>query len=59
MKCEQASQLISLSCEQKLTFKDKTQLQLHLWFCPKCRRFKQNNEKLSAMMRAYAKGFEE
>ncbi|AFU19771.1 hypothetical protein [Actinobacillus suis] len=53
MNCEHASELISLSCEQKLKVKDSVQLQVHLWLCPKCRYFKQNNEKLREMLKEY------
>ncbi|MDE8035326.1 zf-HC2 domain-containing protein [Actinobacillus equuli subsp. haemolyticus] len=53
MNCEHASELISLSCEQKLKVKDSVQLQVHLWLCPKCRHFKQNNDKLREMLKEY------
>ncbi|WP_018652824.1 hypothetical protein [Actinobacillus capsulatus] len=53
MNCEHASELISLSCEQKLKVKDSVQLQVHLWLCPKCRYFKQNNDKLREMLKEY------
>lgn len=54
MNCEQATQLVSLECEEKITLKEKASLQLHLWICPKCRYFKHNNEKLRQMMKGYA-----
>lgn len=50
MNCEHASELISLSCEQKLKVKESVRLQVHLWLCPKCRHFKQNNDKLRQML---------
>lgn len=53
MNCEHASELISLSCEQKLKVKESVQLQVHLWLCPKCRYFKQNNDKLRKMLHEY------
>jgi len=53
MNCEHASELISLSCEKKLNVKDSVQLQVHLWLCPKCRYFKQNNDQLRKMLKDY------
>ena len=53
MNCEHASELISLSCEKKLKVKESVQLQVHLWLCPKCRYFNQNNDKLRKMLHEY------
>lgn len=53
MNCEQATQLVSLSCEQKLALTERVRLQVHLWICPKCQHFKDNNDKLRQMLKKY------
>lgn len=53
MNCEQATELVSLKCEQKLKLKESMQLKIHLWICPKCRYFEENNKKLRAMLKDY------
>ncbi len=55
MNCEHATQLISLSYEQKLRLSEQLPLQIHLWKCPRCQYFKQNTDKLKTLMKEYAK----
>ncbi|HHW7567632.1 TPA: zf-HC2 domain-containing protein [Mannheimia haemolytica] len=53
MKCRQATELISQSCDEKLRLQQHMRLQLHLLVCPKCRNFNKNTKKLGKILRAY------
>ncbi|GET33109.1 hypothetical protein PbJCM13498_19720 [Prolixibacter bellariivorans] len=39
LSCEDATGLISRKQHEKLTFKERVQLTIHLWSCKFCRRF--------------------
>ena len=41
ISCKNASQLISKSLDQRLSFTDRFKLRLHLFMCDMCTRFKQ------------------
>lgn len=53
MKCLQATQLISKSCEKKLTSPEKTAVFLHLIICKPCRQFRKNCNELSELMKSF------
>ncbi len=39
LKCKDATRLVSLRSEQKLSRHERMSLALHLWMCSSCRRF--------------------
>ncbi|HDL5698719.1 zf-HC2 domain-containing protein [Mannheimia haemolytica] len=51
LNCKETTELISLSCEQKLNFKQQLQLKIHLMMCPRCRGFKKNAQKVEQLMK--------
>ncbi|HHW7569314.1 TPA: zf-HC2 domain-containing protein [Mannheimia haemolytica] len=51
LNCKETTELISLSCEQKLNFKQQLQLKIHLMTCPRCRGFKKNAQKVEQLMK--------
>lgn len=53
LNCKEITELISLSCEQKLNFKQQLQLKIHLMMCPRCRSFARNTEKVDQLMKAF------
>ena len=53
LNCKETTELISLSCEQKLNFKQQLQLKIHLMMCSKCRGFERNNQKMDKMMKTF------
>lgn len=53
MKCQQATELISLSCDQQLNLLQQMRLPLHLWICPKCRNFQHNTKRLGHILKGY------
>ncbi|AHG82459.1 hypothetical protein F542_17440 [Bibersteinia trehalosi USDA-ARS-USMARC-188] len=54
LNCKEATQLLSLHCEQKLRFKQQLQLKVHLMVCSRCRGFAKNNQLLDQMMKEFA-----
>lgn len=46
MKCRQATELISQSCDEKLRLQQHMRLQLHLLVCPKCRNFNKKYQEI-------------
>ncbi len=46
LTCKQASQLISQSLDQPLSFPQRLQLKMHLFLCGACSRFKQQLQQL-------------
>ncbi|TCT15173.1 putative zinc finger protein [Bibersteinia trehalosi] len=54
LNCKEATQLLSLRCEQKLRFKQQLQLKVHLMVCGRCRGFAKNNQLLDQMMKEFA-----
>lgn len=53
MNCRQATAIISRSLEQKLTYSEQLGLKFHLLLCSRCRCFRQNNYKLSQLVKDY------
>ena len=53
LSCFKATQLISLSNERPLAFKEKATLRMHLLICSMCRNFRNNTKLLGAAMVAY------
>ncbi|HGO5814452.1 TPA: zf-HC2 domain-containing protein [Mannheimia haemolytica] len=53
LKCKAATELISLSCEQKLNFKQQLQLKVHLMMCSRCRGFARNTQKVEQFMKTF------
>lgn len=53
LNCKETTELISLSCEQKLNFKQQLQLKIHLMMCPRCRGFARNTEKIEQLMKNF------
>ncbi|MBP6533535.1 MAG: hypothetical protein KAZ45_00420 [Arenimonas sp.] len=51
--CFKATQLISLSNERPLVFREKVSLRTHLMICSMCRNFRNNSKTLSKAMQAY------
>lgn len=52
-KCQEISELASLSLEQKISLVQKTELKLHLLVCRHCRIFHKNNQILSNILKDY------
>lgn len=55
LSCFKATQLISLSHERPLLFKEKASLRMHLTICSMCRNFRNNTHLLSKAMVAYTR----
>ena len=55
LSCFKATQLISLSNERPLAFKEKAALRMHLLVCSACRNFEKNSATLSKSMVEFAK----
>lgn len=55
LSCFKATQLISLSNERPLAFKEKTALRMHLLMCSACRNFEKNSAALSKAMTEFTK----
>ncbi|WP_118867169.1 zf-HC2 domain-containing protein [Haemophilus haemolyticus] len=53
MRCRQVTRMISESHERSLDTQEKVGLKVHLVMCSRCRRFKQNCETLSMMMKKF------
>jgi hypothetical protein len=53
--CYRATQLISLSHERTLMFKEKAALRIHLLMCSACRNFEKNSITLSKTMAEFNK----
>ena len=53
MRCRQVTRMISESHERSLDIQEKMGLKVHLVMCSRCRRFKQNCETLSMMMKKF------
>lgn len=51
--CQQITKLISLSCEQKLPFKEQLEVKLHLMICKHCRAFTKNNQQVEKLLKVY------
>lgn len=51
--CKRMTQLTSLSYETPLTPTQKVALNMHLMFCPECRRFRKNSDVLSKMTKKF------
>lgn len=51
--CKKYTELISLSCEQKLMFKQKLQLEVHLMMCSHCRSFQKNCQTVEKLMKEF------
>ncbi|MDO4625899.1 MAG: zf-HC2 domain-containing protein [Pasteurellaceae bacterium] len=56
MKCIQVTKLISDSHERDLFYHEKIGVQLHLFICPHCRKFKQQCIQLSKLTKQFASG---
>ncbi|QLB15099.1 hypothetical protein A6B39_06345 [Mannheimia granulomatis] len=54
LNCKETTELISLSCEQKLNFKQQLKLKIHLMICPRCRGFARNAQKVDKLMKAFS-----
>lgn len=55
LSCFKATQLISLSNERPLAFKEKAALRMHLLMCSACRNFKKNSTILGNLMTEFTK----
>lgn len=55
LNCKETTKLVSLGCEQKLSFKQKLQLKIHLMMCAKCRGFAQNTKSIDLMMKKFCR----
>lgn len=53
LSCYKATQLISLSQERPLVFKEKTALRIHVLLCSACRNFQKNTMVLSKSMQSF------
>ena len=53
MKCLQATKVISLSQEQRLSLRQEVELYAHLLMCRRCRQFKKNCEQLNLITKAF------
>ena len=51
--CQEATRLMSLAMERKLSFKESVQLKLHLTVCDLCERFLKQLNGLRQILRAY------
>jgi hypothetical protein len=54
--CDEASFLISLQEDQRLSFRQRWQLRMHLLTCHLCRKYARQIEELSRSMERYRKG---
>lgn len=52
-KCQEISELASLSLEQPISLVQKTELKLHFLICRHCRAFHKNNKILSNILKNY------
>ncbi len=59
IKCKEASQLVSRSLDNKLSFRERFALKLHLMICKYCRRFSQQMSKLNVAICSMNKTIEE
>lgn len=59
LSCEEAGFLISRSCEDKLTIKEKFRLRMHLFTCYLCRRYEKQLAQLNKVVQDYKKGCED
>jgi len=55
LSCYKATQLISLSHERPLAFKERTALSFHTLICAGCRNFQKNCDAISKAMSAFTK----
>ena len=55
LSCFKATQLISLSNERPLAFKEKAALRMHLLMCSACRNLKKNSAMLGKAMTEFTK----
>ena len=53
--CYKATQLISLSNERPLAFREQASLRIHLMICSMCRNFQTNSKTLSKAMAEFTK----
>ena len=53
--CYKATQLISLSNERPLVFREKVSLRTHLMICSMCRNFERNSATLSKAMAEFSR----
>ncbi|AGK02858.1 TPA: zf-HC2 domain-containing protein [Mannheimia haemolytica] len=53
LKCKQITELVSLSQEQKLTLKQRVNVQVHLMLCSRCRAFSQNCKTVDKLMKEF------
>jgi hypothetical protein len=53
--CFKATQLISLSNERPLVFREKVSLRTHLMICSMCRNFRNNSKTLSKAMAEFSR----
>mgnify|MGYP003410906359 CR=1 FL=1 len=53
--CYKATQLISLSNERPLVFREKVSLRTHLMICSMCRNFRNNSKTLSKAMAEFSR----
>lgn len=53
ISCQQATKLMSLSMERKLTLKETIDLKLHLMICSLCLQFQEQVRNMSKLLRAY------
>ncbi len=55
LSCFKATQLISLSNERPLAFKEKAALRMHLLICSMCRNYQTNSKTLGKAMEEFTK----
>ncbi len=58
LSCDEAGYLISRSYEDKLTFKEKFRLRMHLLSCYLCRRYEKQLAQLNKVVQDYKTGCE-
>jgi hypothetical protein len=54
VSCQEATRLMSLSMERKLSFKESFNLKLHWMVCSLCGQFHKQIEGLRALLRSYS-----
>lgn len=55
LSCHQATQLLSRSQDEELTFGQRSQLRMHLLMCSACTRFSKQINSLRSISRIYAR----
>lgn len=59
LNCKQTSQLVSQSLDRRLTWQERFAVQLHLWICQYCRRFKQQLQAMRVGLKRMTAAIEE